>query len=188
MRAETIYHELRGDKSRERESLVNPTRALGLARPVKPGSLAEKIDTQHPVAAALISHLFGELMCCERRDQFPDHDAASTLNGATLGTKTNASSAFTFPTTSFVNVIWTRDSDGKMTVLVNGSEYMSVSSSSVSSYDTLQLGGRGFVSATPATYTFSFDNVQLSSIPEPRTAAVWFGGISALTVAMYRRR
>jgi putative exonuclease SbcCD C subunit/AAA domain-containing protein len=80
-RAETIYHELRGGQSRERESLVNPRKALKLARPVAPGSLAEKIDPRHPVAAALIAHLFGDLMCCERREQFGDHDAAILPDG-----------------------------------------------------------------------------------------------------------
>ena len=60
--AERLYHELRGEAGRERESLVNPTKALKLPRKVRPGSLAEKIDAQHPVAAALVEQLFGELM------------------------------------------------------------------------------------------------------------------------------
>lgn len=110
------------------------------------------------------------------------------LGGATVGTLTKASTAHTFSTSSFVNVTWTRDSSGKMTVFVDGSEYMSVSSSSVSSFDTLQIGGRGVVASPAATYTFSFDNIQLSSIPEPRSAAMWFGGLSVFAATMYRRR
>ena len=79
--AERIYHELRADAGRERESLVNPAKALKLARKVRPGSLAEKIDAGHPVAAALVSHLFGELMCCERREDLREHDAGILPDG-----------------------------------------------------------------------------------------------------------
>jgi len=79
--AERLYHDLRGEAGRERESLVNPTKALKLARKVRPGSLAEKIDARHPVAAALVSQLFGELMCCERREDLREHDAAILPDG-----------------------------------------------------------------------------------------------------------
>ncbi len=79
--AERIYHELRADAGPERESLVNPVKALKLARKVRPGSLAEKIDARHPVAAALVSHLFGELMCCERREDLREHDAGILPDG-----------------------------------------------------------------------------------------------------------
>ena len=44
--AERIYHQLR-DEARG-ESLVNPPKALQLKRPVRAGSLAEKLSTEHP--------------------------------------------------------------------------------------------------------------------------------------------
>lgn len=79
--AEGIYYALRGEQSRERESLVNPHKALKLTRFIKPGSLAEKIETNHPVAGALVSHLFGDLMCCEQREQLRDHNLAILPDG-----------------------------------------------------------------------------------------------------------
>jgi hypothetical protein len=60
--AERIYHELR-DEARG-ESLINPDQALKLSPEVKSGSLAEKIETQHPVARAIVDHLFGEVDLC----------------------------------------------------------------------------------------------------------------------------
>jgi len=62
--AERIYHELR-DEARG-ESLINPHQALKLSPEVKSGSLAEKIETSHPVARAILDHLFGEVICVER--------------------------------------------------------------------------------------------------------------------------
>jgi len=66
--AERIYHELKASElSNEtgRESLINPAKALKLKKYVRPGSLAEKLKTSHPVAEAVVSHLFGDLMCVE---------------------------------------------------------------------------------------------------------------------------
>lgn len=60
-RAEAIYHQLREEAARE--SLIHPGKALALARPVQPGSLAEKLRTDHPVARAVVSQLFGDLQC-----------------------------------------------------------------------------------------------------------------------------
>ncbi len=80
--AERIYHELR-DAARG-ESLVNPTKALAQQRPVLAGSLAEKLTTSHPVAAAVVSQLFGGLMCVESREQLREHDAAITRDGFTV--------------------------------------------------------------------------------------------------------
>ncbi|MEI6715900.1 MAG: SbcC/MukB-like Walker B domain-containing protein [Verrucomicrobiota bacterium] len=77
--AERIYHTLR-DEARG-ESLVNPSKALKLKRPVKPGSLAEKLVTSHPVAEAILSQSFGELMCVEKRELLRDHDSAITPDG-----------------------------------------------------------------------------------------------------------
>lgn len=82
--AEQIYHslkpsELGGEASRE--SLVNPTKALQRRKPVRPGSLAEKLKTSHPVAEAIISEAFGNLMCVERREALRDHDFAILPDG-----------------------------------------------------------------------------------------------------------
>jgi energy-coupling factor transporter ATP-binding protein EcfA2 len=82
--AEQIYHQLRADQlghEAGRESLINPAKALKLARPVKMGSLAEKIETQHPVVAALVSNLFGHLICVERREELRDHEHAILTDG-----------------------------------------------------------------------------------------------------------
>jgi len=74
-----IYHELKADSPQE--SLVHPTKALRLARAVKPGSLAEKIQTEHSVARAIVSNLFGDLMCVEKRDDLARHDFAILPDG-----------------------------------------------------------------------------------------------------------
>jgi hypothetical protein len=67
-----IYHSLKADGGRDlqRESLVNPAKVMG--RPVQSGSLAEKLRSDHPVARALISRLFGDLACVEHIDQLSD--------------------------------------------------------------------------------------------------------------------
>jgi hypothetical protein len=116
-----------------------------------------------------------------------NNTTVNVIGGATVGTITKASSANTFSTTRYVNITWTRDSSGVMTVSVNGQEYMSVASSSISSFDTFQIGGRGFIDAT-TSYTYSFDNVSISSIPEPSTAAIFAGGVGAIVAGLYRRR
>lgn len=82
--AEKIYHSLKasdlgGDSSRE--SLVNPTKALARRKPVKSGSLAEKLKTTHPIAEAVISESFGNLMCVEEREQLREHDFAIMPEG-----------------------------------------------------------------------------------------------------------
>lgn len=77
--AEKIYHQMREEA--RGESLVNPTKALRLKRPAREGSLAEKLTTKHPVAEAIISHQFGELICVERRESLRDHDSAITPDG-----------------------------------------------------------------------------------------------------------
>ncbi len=67
-KAERIYHELKASQLGNqvgRESLINPAKALKLKKTVRPGSLAEKLKTDHPVAEAVVSHLFGDLMCVE---------------------------------------------------------------------------------------------------------------------------
>jgi hypothetical protein len=82
--AEKIYHSLKATElgaDGGRESLVNPTKALKQKKPVRPGSLAEKLRPAHPVAEAIISHLFGDLMCVERREQLREHDFAILPDG-----------------------------------------------------------------------------------------------------------
>lgn len=81
--AEKLYHGLRESElgGGSRESLINPTRALQLRKPVQSGSLAEKLQTQHPVAAAIISHLFGDLACVESREALRTHDFAILPDG-----------------------------------------------------------------------------------------------------------
>lgn len=82
--AERIYHGLKSaDLGHEagRESLINPVKALRLKKPVSPGSLAEKLSANHPVAQAIVSHLFGDLMCVERREQLREHDFAILPDG-----------------------------------------------------------------------------------------------------------
>ncbi len=66
--AEKIYHGLKASElgsETGRESLVNPVKALKLKKTVRPGSLAQKLKTSHPVAEAVVSNLFGDLMCVE---------------------------------------------------------------------------------------------------------------------------
>ncbi len=64
-----------------RESLINPIKAVKLKKPVRPGSLAEKLWCVHPVAEAVVSYLFGDLMCIERREQLCEHDFAILPDG-----------------------------------------------------------------------------------------------------------
>ncbi|MFM1770455.1 MAG: hypothetical protein RJA22_2984 [Verrucomicrobiota bacterium] len=82
--AERIYHSLKAtDLGGEtgRESLVNPAKALARTRAVQPGSLAEKLATNHPVAQALIADAFGGLVCVERREDLRAHDFAIMPDG-----------------------------------------------------------------------------------------------------------
>jgi len=82
--AERLYHslkpsELGGEPSRE--SLVNPSKALDRRATAKPGSLAEKLKTNHPVAEAVIGEAFGNLMCVERREDLRGHNFAILPDG-----------------------------------------------------------------------------------------------------------
>jgi DNA repair exonuclease SbcCD ATPase subunit len=72
-----IYHTLKADSPSE--SLINPRKAK--TRPVKPGSLAEKIRAEHPIAKAIISQLFGDLMCVENPEDLAQHDRAILPDG-----------------------------------------------------------------------------------------------------------
>lgn len=74
-----IYHELKSDSPQE--SLIHPIKALRLTKPVRPGSLAEKIRSEHPVARAIVNQLFGDLMCVERAEDLANHDFAILADG-----------------------------------------------------------------------------------------------------------
>ena len=78
-RAETIYRELKGEAFRE--SLVHPKQAVELRGSVRAGSLAEKLETDHPVAAALVAHLLGDLMCVEKTADLRSHARAILPDG-----------------------------------------------------------------------------------------------------------
>ena len=77
--AEEIYRSLKGDAARE--SLIHPRHALELKGEVRAGSLAEKLETSHPVAAALVRHLFGDLMCVETIGDLRRHARAILADG-----------------------------------------------------------------------------------------------------------
>jgi hypothetical protein len=82
--AERIFHNLKAsDFGAEagRESLVNPTKALQRTKAARPGSLAEKLITTHPVVQAIINEAFGSLMCVERREELREHDYAILPDG-----------------------------------------------------------------------------------------------------------
>jgi hypothetical protein len=78
-RAQEIYYEMPGDSPLE--SLIDPAKALYLNQPVRSGSLAEKIKADHPVARAVVSHLFGDLMCVENREDLGMYDFAVLPDG-----------------------------------------------------------------------------------------------------------
>jgi uncharacterized protein YdcH (DUF465 family) len=82
--AEKIYHALRPSElggEAGRESLVNPTKALQRQKNKRAGSLAEKLQASHPVAEAIISEAFGNLICVERREELREHDFAILPDG-----------------------------------------------------------------------------------------------------------
>lgn len=82
--AERLYHALKAGGAGAdagRESLINPAKALKSPRPVQPGSLAEKLATQHPVARAVIGQQFGSLMCVEHREELRQHEHAILPDG-----------------------------------------------------------------------------------------------------------
>jgi len=77
--AERIYHELKTEANRE--SLINPRHALELKGTVREGSLAEKLETEHPVAQAIISQAFGDLMCVDQPIELRQHTRAILRDG-----------------------------------------------------------------------------------------------------------
>ncbi|HEU5124386.1 MAG TPA: SbcC/MukB-like Walker B domain-containing protein [Verrucomicrobiae bacterium] len=82
--AEKIYHGLKPSElgsEAGRESLVNPTKALQRRKTIHRGSLAEKLKTNHPVAEAIISEAFGNLICVENLEELRNHDFAILPDG-----------------------------------------------------------------------------------------------------------
>lgn len=80
--AEDIYRNLsRAELDAGRESLVHPAKALKRQKEIKPGALAEKLRTSHPIAAAIVSQLFGDLMCVEKAADLEQHDFAILPDG-----------------------------------------------------------------------------------------------------------
>jgi uncharacterized protein YPO0396 len=75
--AERIYQELRHEA--RGESLINPGQVP--ATPRQPGSLAEKLETNHPIARAVVDHLFGDVICVERREDLRKHARAILPDG-----------------------------------------------------------------------------------------------------------
>ncbi|MDR1280017.1 MAG: hypothetical protein LBK99_04270 [Opitutaceae bacterium] len=118
------------------------------------------------------------------------------ISGASVGTQTKATSAYTFSTTGFVTVTWTRTALGEMVVSIAGTEYMRVATSSVSIFDTFMIGSRSLVAATETTsevaYTHAFDNILLTSpdaaIPEAKTAALLVGVAGLIGALLWRRQ
>src|ERR1051326_945649 len=81
--AERIYHELREDAPGE--SLVNPDRVLRNPKPAAQGSLAGKLETDHPVARAVVNALFGDVICVKRREELRLHPRAILNDGFQIG-------------------------------------------------------------------------------------------------------
>jgi uncharacterized protein YPO0396 len=64
-----------------RESLVNSFKAIKLRGAIRPGSLAEKVQTNHPIAAAIVRHQLGNLVCVEQIEDLRNHDFAIMPDG-----------------------------------------------------------------------------------------------------------
>lgn len=79
--AERIFAEIKSDV--RDESLVQPGRLRRFGRAAKPGSLAEKIDAQHPGARKLLDHLLGDIFCVNDRAALAatEHEHAVTPDG-----------------------------------------------------------------------------------------------------------
>lgn len=69
--AERLYYTFKGQSPRE--SLIDPEQALALGAKIESGSLAEKLETRHPVAASVVAHLLGDIRCVSRREDLRRH-------------------------------------------------------------------------------------------------------------------
>jgi len=77
--AEQIYREMKA--AAPGESLVDPSQTLDMNPTRERGSLAEKLDCDHPVAQKLVDHLFGRIICVEKPDELRNHNAAILPDG-----------------------------------------------------------------------------------------------------------
>ena len=63
------------------ESLVHPREAAELPAAVRRGSLADKVEVKHPVAANFVRHLLGRIGAVDRVEELDAHDRAITRDG-----------------------------------------------------------------------------------------------------------
>jgi hypothetical protein len=63
------------------ESLIHPKRALKHGGKVAKGSLAEKMESNDPVARALLDHWFGHVICVEKLAELEKHSGAILRDG-----------------------------------------------------------------------------------------------------------
>jgi len=77
--AERVYHSLKQEAPRE--ALVNPAQALSRKGEARSGSLAEKIETSHPVARAVVDHTLGDLICVSAVGELRNHSRAILRDG-----------------------------------------------------------------------------------------------------------
>jgi uncharacterized protein YPO0396 len=77
--AERAYHSLKHDAPRE--SLINPAQALAMKATAQPGSLAEKIETSHPVARRVVDQALGDLICVDSAPELRKHSRAILRDG-----------------------------------------------------------------------------------------------------------
>lgn len=66
---------------REPESLVHPREAAELRADVRTGSLAEKVEVRHEVAAVFVRHLLGNVMAVERVEDLDGCERGITRDG-----------------------------------------------------------------------------------------------------------
>ena len=81
------YHTLTAAQQGNRaaaESLIHPARAAKSSPKVAKGSLAEKIETAHPVARAIVDELFGQMICVKKIDDFEKRPHAILADGLTI--------------------------------------------------------------------------------------------------------
>jgi hypothetical protein len=108
--------------------------------------------------------------------------------GATITGQTKTSSPYTFPLDTYVTITWERLASGAMMIYVEDQLYMSVTDSSVSNYDTLEIGGRvGITNPVPTIYNYSFTDIQLSTVPEPGSVGLLLGAGGAFLLVSRRR-
>ncbi len=77
-----IYHALKPalqTRNAASELLLHPVRVASLAHEVLPNSLAEKIETDNPLARLLVDHLFGRMICFTVLEDFRKHEGDAIL-------------------------------------------------------------------------------------------------------------